>query len=114
MDAFNRLIAQGQWGLALPILVRDKEISQASLNARPTGCYDGPQPGERVLALSQPLARGLDARLLQLGLSDRGMDIVADGVFGKSSSTRVREYQIAHAKPATGVADLALIAELAA
>jgi chitosanase len=114
MAAFQRLIDQGLWGLPLPLVVRDVEISHTTLNATPQGCYDGPQPGTRQLALSDPLLRGLDVRLVQLGLSDRGMDILADGVFGSTSSQRIAEYQIATGRAATGVADLALIGELAA
>jgi len=114
MDAFQRLIDQGWWGLPLPLVVRGQEISFAALNALPKGCYDGPQPGTRVVALADPLPRGLDVRLLQLGLSDRGMKLVADGVFGQTSARRITEYQVAQGLPATGVADLALIATLTA
>ena len=114
MTSFQRLIDQGYWGLPLPLVVRDIEISHTTLNSTPRGCYDGPQPGTRQLALTDPLPRGLDVRLVQLGLSDRGMDILADGVFGRTSAQRIAEYQIAKGLPATGVADLAMIAELTA
>jgi len=114
MDAFQRLIDQGYWGLPLPLVVRGQEISLASLNATPPNCYDGPQPGSRVVGLADPLQRGLDVRLVQLGLSQQGLDIVADGVFGQTSQRRVKEYQIAHGLAATGMADVALIATLAA
>lgn len=114
MDAFQRLIEQGFWGLELPLVVRGREISAATLTGTPPGCYDGPMPGSRALALQTPLARGLDVRLLQLGLSDRGVDIRADGIFGRTSMACVRNYQAAHGLPATGVADVALIAELTA
>lgn len=112
MDAFQRMLENGNWGLALPLVVRGQEISATALNATPAGCYDGPQPGTRVLGLTQPLSRGLDVRLVQLGLSDRGMNIVADGVFGSASSERIREFQILQGLPATGVADAGLIAVL--
>lgn len=114
MDAFQRLIDQGFWGLELPLVVRGAEISLATLSATPAGCYDGPQPGTRSLSLQSPMVRGLDARLVQLGLSDRGADIKADGIFGQTSVKRLAEYQQANGLPATGVADLALIAQLVA
>ncbi len=114
MDAFQRLIELNQWGLELPLVVREQEISVLTLNATPTGCYDGPQPGSRSLAVQTPLARGLDVRLVQLGLSAWGADINADGVFGRNSADHVRAYQINHGMPGTGVADVALIAELTA
>jgi chitosanase len=112
MDAFQRLIDQGFWGLGLPLVVRGQEISTATLSATPPGCYDGPPPGSRVLSVQSPLARGLDVRLLQLGLSDLGADIKADGVFGQASFGGVKDYQIQHGLPANGVADVALIAQV--
>lgn len=114
MDTFQRLIDQGYWGLELPLVVRGQEISSVTLSATPRGCYDGPQPGTRPLALQSPLQRGLDVRLLQLGLSDRGMDVKADGIFGQTSQQLIKKYQSAHGLPVTGVADVALIAQLVA
>jgi len=114
MDAFQRLISQEFWGLELPLVVCDIEISLNSLSANPRGCYDGPQPGTRPLALQSPLLRGLDVRLVQLGLSDAGADIKADGIFGQASVRCVRDYQAGHGLPVTGVADIALVARLAA
>ncbi|CAH1082222.1 chitosanase [Candidatus Nitrotoga sp. 1052] len=114
MDTFQRLIDQGYWGLELPLVVRGQEISSVTLSATPRGCYDGPQPGTRSLALQSPLQRGLDVRLLQLGLSDRGVDINADGIFGQTSQQLIKKYQSTHGLPMTGVADVALIAQLVA
>jgi chitosanase len=114
MDAFKRLIDQGFWGLGLPLVVRGKEISPLTLAAMPPGCYDGPAPGTRPLALQTPLARGPDVRLTQLGLSDRGMEIQADGVFGQTSANVVKAWQAQNGRPANGVVDLALVGELTA
>lgn len=114
MDAFRRLIDQGFWGLEMPLVVRGKEISSVTLAALPPGCYDGPQPGSRPLTLATPLARGLDVRLLQLGLSDRGVDILADGIFGRTSFNLLKAWQAQHGLAATGIADPALIGELTA
>ena len=114
MDALKRLIDQGFWGLTLPLVVRGKEISPLTLAAMPPGCYDGPQPGSRPLALQTPLLRGLDVRLTQLGLSDRGMEIQADGVFGQTSTNVLKAWQAQNGQPVTGVVDLALVGELTA
>lgn len=57
---------------------------------------------------------GLDVRLVQLWLSNRGADIKADGIFGQTSVKRLAEYQSSKGLPATGVADPALIAQLVA
>jgi chitosanase len=112
MDAFQRLIDHDCWGLELPLVVRGTEISLTSLAATPRGCYDGPQPGSRSLGLEAPMLRGLDVRLLQLALSERGMDIKADGIFGQTSAQRVKEYQSHAGLPTTGIADIRLIADL--
>jgi chitosanase len=114
MDAFQRLIDQSQWGLQLPLVVRSLEISSLTLNATPSGCYDGPTPGTRAIALQAPLLRGLDVRLVQLGLSAQGMDVKADGVFGRTSVDFVKQYQASKSLPATGVVDTSLIATLIA
>jgi chitosanase len=114
MDTFRSLIGQGLWNLELPLVVRGKEISIASLAALPPGCYDGPKVGTRALSLQSPLQRGLDVRHVQLGLSASGMDIKADGIFGQHSSYCIKNYQVANNLPVTGAADLSLISQLAA
>jgi chitosanase len=114
MDALGALARQAQWSLNLPLLVRDQEISVAALAAHPSDCYDGPAPGSRALAVTAPFARGLDVRLLQLGLSDANLDIKADGVFGAGSAESVKQYQRDNDLAVTGVADIALIARLTA
>ena len=114
MDALGALARQGHWALELPLMVRDLEISEASLAARPPGCYDGPAAGSRSLAVHAPFDRGADVRLVQLGLSKQGVDIKADGVFGSGSAKLLKDYQLAKGLPATGVADIALIASLIA
>lgn len=114
MDAFGRLIELGGWGLNLPFVVRGHEVSAFTLNAPPPGCYDGPLPGTRPLDLQQPLLRGLDVRLTQLGLSVQGLDIKADGIYGRATRDLVKAWQLAHALPATGVLDAGTVVRLAA
>ena len=115
MDALRRLIDLAAWGLELPLVVRGAEISTLTLSGVPPGTYTGPQPGTRELAFltSQSLIRGLDARLLQLALSERGADIRADGVFGRASATCVASHQQSAGLPVTGVADRGLVLALA-
>lgn len=112
MDALATLAQHQQWSLPLPLLVREQEISETTLSGRPSDCYDGPAPASRALAVASPFARGLDVRLLQLGLSDAKLDVRADGVFGVGSAQAVRQYQKEHGMAVTGVADVALIAQL--
>lgn len=112
MDAFQRLIDQGYWNLELPLVVRNAEISPATLSALPAGCFDGPAPGTRALAVASPIQRGLDVRRMQLGLSLRGVDIKADGLFGQTSARCIKAWQQKNGLPATGVADVALVTQL--
>ena len=108
MDAFLRLIELGGWGLELPLVVRSSEISQTTLSGTPPGAYDGPSPGTRDISLptsASPLLRGLDVRLVQLALSERGAAIRADGVFGRASADRVADHQRSIGAPVTGVVD---------
>ncbi len=112
MDAFQRLIDLNLWGLELPLVVRGEEISITTLSRNPRGCYDGPVPGTRRLAIRSPLLRGLDVRLVQLGLSQAGIDIIADGVFGNATGSGIRRYQTNRELPVTGTADISLIADL--
>jgi chitosanase len=114
MDALRSLIGLDAWSLSLPLVVRDTEISLAALAGTPRGCYDGPEPGTRPLAVQSPLQRGLDVRLLQLGLSRRGVAVKADGIFGQGAARCVRDYQAANGLAVTGTADVALIATLIA
>jgi chitosanase len=116
MDSFLRLIDLGAWGLELPLVVRDSEISTVTLSGTPPGTYDGPAPGTRPIALpppGQPLQRGLDVRLVQLALSERGAPIRADGVFGRASADRVADHQRSIGAPVTGVVERTLAFALA-
>lgn len=112
MDALKRLIELGQWGLELPLVVRGSEISMTTMNATPTGCFDGPVSGSRSLSLATPLVRGMDVRLVQLNLSRDQPDIKADGIFGRGTADGIKAYQAKNQLPATGVADTSLIARL--
>jgi len=107
------------WGLELPLVIRGAEVSLASLAGTPPGAFDGPHPGTRLISLPtspSPLQRGLDVRLVQLALSERGAEIRADGVYGRASADRVADHQRSIGAAATGVVDpemaLALALEL--
>ncbi len=115
MDALGRLIELGAWGLELPLVVRGSEVSATTLAGTPAGSYDGPQPGTRPLAFdtAAPLCRGLDVRLVQLALSERGADIRADGVFGRASANCIADHQRSTGLPVTGVADASVVRSLA-
>jgi chitosanase len=112
MRALKEIADHGNWSLELPLVVRGREISLVTLLAEPPDCYDGPAPGSRSLGVTTPIARGLDVRLVQLGLSDAGMQITADGVFGAMSAAAVKRYQKDKGLNGTGVANPGLIAQI--
>jgi chitosanase len=114
MDAFQTLVQHDSWSLELPLLVRTREISLTSLLATPPDCYDGPAPGSRALAVTTPLARGADVRLVQLGLSEAGISVTADGIYGKGSAAAVKQYQAANGLASSDVVDKKLIMQIAA
>ena len=93
MHTFIDMIAESFWDLPLPMVIRDHEISEHSLNASPKGSYTGPQAGSRSLMLSSPLLRGLDVREMQLALSAKGYDLKADGWFGRGTERHLIQCQ---------------------
>jgi chitosanase len=113
MDEFQKLVQHDSWPLELPLLVRTREISLTSLLAAPPDCYDGPALGSRPLAVTTPFTRGADVRLVQLGLSDAGIPVMADGVYGKGSAAAVRQYQAANGLASSDVIDKGLIMRIA-
>lgn len=113
MDALARLIALGNWGLALPMVVLNREISLQTMAGLPVDAFDGPAPGTRPLALASPMLKGLDVRLLQLGLSDLGIDVRADAIFGQGSRDAVIALQRRQGLPATGALAAAEVLKLA-
>ena len=112
MDAFGRLMEQGYWAFPLPLVVRDHEISEQTLAALPPNCYTGPPPGSRTLFLETPLMRGLDVRLAQLALSERGYPVLADGIFGQTSQRFVSQFQETAGLARTGAIEAALFSKL--
>ena len=78
------------------------------------GKYSAPQFDTLYSCIKYRLQRGLNVRLFQLGLSDRGVNIKADGIFGQTSQQLIKKYQSTHGLPVTGVADVAMIAQLVA
>jgi len=107
MDTFRGLIDHGLWDLQLPLVVRTLEVSEASLAAPPPNVYDGPAPRSRAIAVSAPLMRGRDVRLVQVLLTGPrfGERLVADAVFGQATAVAVQRLQTRLALPVTGRVD---------
>ena len=86
------------WGLELPLVVRGAELSPATLYAtarllrRPAtrhACYR-PANAARPRTGCAPAA---------LALSERGIAIKADGIFGRTSANLLRDYQLSAGLP---------------
>jgi chitosanase len=113
MDSFQRLLDYDLWTLPLPIVVRNLEINLQTLAAAPPHSYSGPAPGTRALAMQGQVLRGLDVRLFQLGLSEAGCNVIADGAFGKNSLDALHAYQQSKNLPLCDIADATLVETLA-
>ena len=114
MDSFGRLIELNNWGLVLPLVVQGQEVSLQSMAATPPDAFDGPQPGTRALLLQTPMLQGLDVRLVQLGLSERGVDVRADAIFGSGSRDAIAAFQQRSGLPVIGMLDMASVLQVAA
>jgi chitosanase len=65
------------------------------------------------LALGSPMLSGLDVRLLQLGLSERGVDLRADALYGPGTRDAVRAFQVTRGQAPSGTLTAAEVAMLA-
>lgn len=99
MDSFSALVQQEKWDLALPLTVHGVVITEAAL----TG--DSPAPGipRRTLRLTTPFLRGEDVRALQQALTQKGLAISADGIYGSFTDLRVKQWQKQQAIQEDGV-----------
>lgn len=107
MDAFSRLIEIDAWDLDLPFVVRGHEVSTLTLDGDPPGVFSGPPVRARELSLTQPIARGLDVRRVQLALShpDHAQAVIADGLYGPGTRRGVVAFQELRGLPPTGRVD---------
>jgi len=113
METLGRLMELDNWGLSLPLVIQGQEISLQTLAGMPPDAFDGPEPGTRPLMLQSPMLQGLDVRLIQLGLSERGVDVRADAIFGKGSRDAIAIFQKREGLPVTGGLDAATVVRVA-
>ena len=92
MDAFRKLIAQANWDLTLPLVVRGIQIDTEVLGGPPLR-VSAQEEEERLLLLRTPYMRGEDVREMQQGLVRSGLLEIADGVFGPRTADAVRRLQ---------------------
>ncbi len=69
-------------------------------------------PDNGPLQLTSPFTRGDRVKSLQAGLAKAGMEVTADGVFGKGTESAVKQFQMQHGLEATGIADENMLIKL--
>ncbi len=91
MDAFNNLIAKGNWNLTLPIKVRGMVIDEDSLGA--VSSASATSTFSRLLFLASPFMQGEDVRQIQQALTENGFELKVDGIFGQATDASVKGFQ---------------------
>lgn len=89
MDAFNKLIQNGNWMLSLAITVRGVVIDEGTFGLSPSAH----NPAERLLQLEDPHLSGDDVSALQKALAAAGYDVEIDGDFGENTRDAVEAFQ---------------------
>lgn len=107
MDAFQALMEQGAWDLALPLGIRGVQLTQALLDGADAPVRVSAQGDERLLKLADPLMRGDDVRELQAALG-----IGVDGVFGSDTARAVKAFQASKGLSVDGIVGPATLAAL--
>jgi chitosanase len=102
MDSFRKLIAQGNWALTLPFVVRGVQIDEEILGGPPLR-VSAQEEEERLLLLRTPFMRGEDVRVLQQALVSHGSLSNADGVFGTRTEEAVKQFQAQKGLKADGI-----------
>lgn len=92
MDAYRRLISEGNWELSLPFRVRGIRIDEEALvdNGIVASADDGT---ERLLRLRTPNLQGEDVREVQEALVKAGIPVDLDGFYGPNTEQAVRKFQ---------------------
>jgi chitosanase len=93
MDAFGKLIAQGNWELTLPLTVRSIQLDEDVLSGPPPVRVSAQGEEERLLLLRTPFMHGEDVRAVQQALVQAGLLNSADGVFGPRTEEAVQRFQ---------------------
>jgi len=108
MDAFLKIIEQGNWALDLPMTVRGVRLyeellmhTEPAVNASAEGANELARP---VLRFKNPKnMSGLDVELLQRSLKLLGHDVVINGQFDQQTESAVKQLQLAHGLVMDGI-----------
>jgi chitosanase len=102
IDAFQQLIDEKKWDLALPLRVREVEITEPMLNpAIRVSAHTDEE--ERILRLETPFMKGEDVRKVQNALKKNGISVDVDAVFGKQTGGGIIEFQRSRGLVADGI-----------
>jgi chitosanase len=98
MDAFNALIAENKWNLALTMTVRGVVISPDNLRdstpvVRAAAVDPADPPVAPILFLTSPYMRGEEVRKVQEALNTNGLANQRDGIFGPFTVALVKKFQ---------------------
>lgn len=123
MDAFLKIIQQGNWALDLPMTVRGVQLYEELLmHAEPAvnaSAEDGEELMRPVLRFNKdkPMS-GNSVELLQRGLKLTGHDVLINSQFDAKTESAVKQFQLAHGLAMDGIVGpqtyTALDAEVAA
>ncbi len=94
MESFEVLMAEDNWDLRLPFMVRGVRIDEAVLAGRPFRfSAEDPKGDERVLRWTVPAMRGEDVRKVQQALVEAGYPLEVDGIYGPRTAQAVARFQ---------------------
>jgi len=91
MDTFLNLIAQNQWDLNLPLVIRGIRIDRDSLD--PCLRVSAQPKTERILMHQIPAMKGEDVKAVQAFLKAWGETIKVDGIYGPATVKAVEKFQ---------------------
>ncbi|MBM2845651.1 MAG: csn [Bacteroidetes bacterium] len=108
MDAFRDLIKNNKWNLALPVRVRNIDITEQLLQVEEPVVASAHDPADRVLLLKTPRMHGEDVRRVQQALKLAS----PDGIFGPQTAQAVARFQASKGLRADGIVGPATVAAL--
>jgi len=103
MDSMQTLMGSEKWDLSLPFSVRGINIDRSVLTGGAALRVSADETPPRLLRLRKPAMRGDDVRALQKALSELGVSIRADGVFGGKTESAVTRFQKKNGLTADGI-----------
>jgi chitosanase len=111
MEAFEKLMSQGNWTLEVPFTVRGIRIDEETLGEGPIR-VSAQDVEERLLRLQSPFMQGNDVQFVQQALSDAGIPVDVDGIFGPQTENAIKEFQQQQGLTVDGIVGPATLAAL--